>query len=85
MEGTFEEARAQVGLETQRQENDLAIGRTTPALFGRYSLGTMMVQARVEAEAGVVRTAAWYTTARPTVSDAPAVAKTLSPSWGKKV
>jgi hypothetical protein len=37
MEVTFEEARAHLGLETQRQWNDLAIGRTTPALLGLYS------------------------------------------------
>jgi hypothetical protein len=41
MEVTFEEARAHLGLETQRQWNDWAIGRTTPALFGLYSLVTL--------------------------------------------
>jgi hypothetical protein len=42
MEVTFEEARAHLGLETQRQWNDWAIGRTTPALFGLYSLVALM-------------------------------------------
>jgi len=70
MEVTFEEARAHLGLETQRQWNDWAIGRTTPALFGLYSLVTLMAHALHEAEARVVRTAAWYAKARPTFSDA---------------
>jgi hypothetical protein len=37
MEVTFEESRAHPGIETQRQWNDLAIARTTPALFGLFS------------------------------------------------
>ena len=75
MEVTFEEARAHLGLETQRQWNDWAIGRTTPALFGLYSLVTLMAHALQEAEACVVRTAAWYAKARPTFSDALAVVR----------
>src|SRR5712692_1681196 len=75
MEVTFEEARAHLGIETQRQWNDLAIGRTTPALFGLYSLVTVMAQALREPEARVVRTAAWYAKARPTFSDALAVVR----------
>jgi hypothetical protein len=33
-EVTFEEARAHLGIETQRQWSDKAIARTTPCLFG---------------------------------------------------
>ena len=36
--GEFEEARAHLGLETQRQWSDLAIIRTTPALLGLFSI-----------------------------------------------
>ena len=75
MEVTFEEARAHLGLETQRQGNDWAIERTTPALFGLYSLVTLMAHALLQAEARVVRTAAWYVKARPTFSDALAVVR----------
>jgi hypothetical protein len=75
MEVTFEEARAHLGLETQRQWNDWAIGRTTPALFGLYSLVTLMAHGLLQAEAGVVRTAAWYVKVRPTFSDALAVVR----------
>ena len=75
MEVTFEEARAHLGIETQRQWNDLAIGRTTPALFGLYSVVTLMAHGLLEAEARVVRTAAWYVKARPTFSDALAIVR----------
>jgi hypothetical protein len=75
MEVTFEEARAHLGLETQRQWNDWAIGRTTPALFGLYSLVTLMAHALQETEACVSRTAAWYAKARPTFSDALAMVR----------
>jgi len=75
MEVTFAEARAHLGLETQRQWHDLAISRTTPALFGFYSLVTLMAQALGERESCVVRTAAWYAKARPTFSDALAVVR----------
>ena len=75
MEVTFEEARAHLGIETQRQWNDLAIGRTTPALFGLYSLVTLMAHGGLAAEARVVRTAAWYAKVRPTFSDALAIVR----------
>ena len=70
MEVTFEEARPHLGLETQRQWHDGAIGRTTPTLFGLYSLVTLMAPALLQAEARVVRPAAWYAKGRPTFSDA---------------
>jgi DDE superfamily endonuclease len=41
LETTFEESRAHLGIETQRQWSDLAIDRTTPLLFGLYSLVTL--------------------------------------------
>jgi len=75
MEVTFEEARAHLGLETQRQWHDLAIGRTTPALFGLYSLVALMAHALRQTEFPAVRTAAWYAKARPTLSDARAVVR----------
>ena len=56
-------------METQRQGNDQAIGRTTPALFGLYSLVTLLAHALLQAEARVVRAAAWYVKVRPTFSN----------------
>ena len=73
MEVTFEEARAHLGVETQRQWNDWAIGRTTPALFGLYSLVTWMAHALFQAHGPRFLTAAWYVKRRPTFSDALAV------------
>jgi hypothetical protein len=43
MEVTFEEARAHQGMETQRQWNDRAIARTTPALLGLFLIITLIV------------------------------------------
>jgi len=73
MEVTFEEARAHLGIETQRQWNAWAIGRTTPALFGLSSLVALMAHEIFQAEGHVFRTAAWYVKERPTFSDALAV------------
>ena len=70
MEVTLEETSAHLGIETQRQWSDLAIGRTTPALFSLYSLVTLLAQTLPRARTRVVRTAAWYAKLRPTFSDA---------------
>jgi DDE superfamily endonuclease len=75
MEVTFEEVRAHLGVETQRQWNALAITRTTPALMGLYSLVTLTAQALLKSETSVVRGAAWYTKAQPTFSDAIALVR----------
>ena len=42
VEVTFEEARAHLGLETQRQWSDQAIARTTPVLLALFSLVTVL-------------------------------------------
>jgi DDE superfamily endonuclease len=75
MEVTFEEARTHLGIETQRQWNDLAIGRTTPALYGLYSLVTQLAHDLLAVNARIVRTAAWYAKPRPTFADAIAVVR----------
>jgi hypothetical protein len=80
MEVTFEEARAHLGIETQRQWNDWAIARTTPALFGLYSLVALMAHGVFQADGQLFRTAAWYVKERPTFSDALAVVR--SELWG---
>jgi hypothetical protein len=80
MEVTFEEARAHLGIETQRQWNDWAIARTTPALLGLYSLVVLMAHGVFQAEGQLLRTAAWYVKERPTFSDALAVIR--GELWG---
>jgi hypothetical protein len=70
MEVTFEEARTHLGMETQRQWNDRAIVRTTPALLSLYAIITLTAQQLSEQGATCVRSAAWYRKTRPTFSDA---------------
>jgi DDE superfamily endonuclease len=81
MEVTLEETRAHLGIETQRQWSDLAIGRTTPALFGLYSLVTLLAQTLPRAQTRLVRTAAWYAKPHPTFSDALALVR--RELWGQ--
>ena len=60
LEVTFEESRAHLGIETQRQWSDLAIERSTPLLFGLYSLVTLFGQALHPDGQVPVAQAAWY-------------------------
>jgi hypothetical protein len=69
IEVTFEEARAHLGLETQRQWSDLAIARTTPALLGLFSFITLLAHRLTLDNPLPVRSAAWYTKAEATFSD----------------
>jgi len=78
METTFQETREHLGIETQRQWSDLAIARTTPALFGLFSLVTLWA---AEAKAALhPRVAAWYAKDEPTFSDAIATVRRVL--WG---
>jgi DDE superfamily endonuclease len=70
LEVTFEEARRHLGVETQRQWSDPAIRRTTPALFGLFSLVTLLTQQRLADTPVPVRQAAWYHKEQPTFADA---------------
>jgi hypothetical protein len=69
LEVTFEEARAHLGIETQRQWSDLAILRTTPVLLGLFSLVTLFAHHLLQGRELPVRQAAWYSKALPTFSD----------------
>jgi hypothetical protein len=75
MEVTFEEARAHLGMETQRQWNDRAIARTTPALLSLYSIITLNAQLLIEKGMPCVRSTAWYRKTRPTFADAIALVR----------
>lgn len=70
LEVTFEEARAHLGVETQRQWSHRAIARTTPALLALYSLVTLLAHRHHTADTLSVRSAAWYAKTQPTFSDA---------------
>jgi hypothetical protein len=75
MEVTFEEVRAHLGMETQRQWNDRAIARTTPALLSLYSIVTLTAHLLIDKGATCVRSMAWYRKTRPTFSDALALVR----------
>ena len=70
VEVTFEEVRAHLGVETQRQWSDSAIQRTTPALLGLFSLVTLWAHQLSKSRSLKPRTAAWYPKPTPTFSDA---------------
>jgi len=70
VEVTFEESRRHLGIETQRQWSDKAIGRETPCLFGLFSLITMVAQELHKGGKLKIRSAAWYQKEAATFSDA---------------
>jgi hypothetical protein len=69
IEVTFEELRAFLGFETQRQWSDRALERTTPCLFGIFSLVTLMARTLYPTELPVRQTS-WYIKDDATFSDA---------------
>jgi hypothetical protein len=60
LETTFEESRAHLLIETQRQWSDLATRRTTPMLFGLYSLVALFGHALHPDGQMPLAQAAWY-------------------------
>src|SRR6202007_1822875 len=72
LEVTFEEVRAHLGVETQRQWSDRAILRTTPVLLGLFSLITLWADDLARHGAAALRPHAtvWYRKTEPTFSDA---------------
>lgn len=70
VEVTFQEARAHLGVETQRQWSDLAIQRTTPALLGLFSWITLVAHQLHQFQSVPVRQTAWYHKHVPTFADA---------------
>jgi DDE superfamily endonuclease len=75
VEVTFQEVRAHLGVETQRQWSDLAIARTTPVLFGLFSIVTLLANRLAVCGKLPVRQAAWYRKPRATFSDAIALVR----------
>jgi hypothetical protein len=75
LETTFEEARAPLGRETSRQWNDRSIGRTTPALFGLYSIITLAAAHLIGDQPAPVRATAWYPKHQATFADAIALVR----------
>ena len=75
VEVTFEEARAHLGLETQRQWSDQAIARTTPALLALFSLVTLMALRLSYGGPIPVEVTAWYHKTEPTFVDCSALVR----------
>ena len=70
VEVTFQEGRAHLGVETQRQWSDLAIARTTPVLLALFSIVTLLAERLHQQEKLLTATTAWYRKSQPTFSDA---------------
>jgi hypothetical protein len=69
VEVTFEEVRAHLGFETQRQWNRQSIQRTSPAILGLFSLVTLLAHHLLGDSLLPVRSAAWYTKSHASFSD----------------
>ena len=80
LEVTFEEGRAHLGIETQRQWSDRAIERSTPLLFGLYSLVALFGQALQPDGQIPVAQAAWYRKHTATFRDV--LARVRQHLWG---
>lgn len=75
VEVTFEEVRAHLGVETQRQWSDLAILRTTPALLALFSIVVLLAhQLQAQRKTSLPQTA-WYAKTLPTFVDALALVR----------
>ena len=70
VEVTFQEARAHLGVETQRQWSDRAIARTTPCLLALLSIVTLLAAQLTARDRRHVAETAWYHKRQPTFSDA---------------
>ena len=69
IETTFEESRAHLGFETQRQWSEPAIERTTPCLLSLYSIVTLLTHALYPDGQVPVRATAWYPKRQATFAD----------------
>jgi DDE superfamily endonuclease len=70
VEATFQETRAHLGVETQRQWSDKAIARTTPCLLALFSIVTLLAAHLPARERQQAAATAWYPKPQPTFSDA---------------
>jgi hypothetical protein len=69
VEVTFEESRAHLGIETQRQWSDMAIERTTPCLFGLYSVVALLGRSLHPTGDIPFQQTAWYQKPQATFTD----------------
>ena len=69
VEVTFEEARAHLGMETQRPWSAKAVARTTPCVLGLYSLISLLAERMREQQGLTVRRDAWDAKERVTFAE----------------
>ena len=70
VEVTFQEVRAHLCVETQRQRSDMAIARTAPCLLARFSNVTLLAARLPARQRRCIATVAWYPKPCPTFADA---------------
>jgi hypothetical protein len=70
VEVTFQEVRAHLGVETQRQWSDKAVARTTPCLLALFSIVTLLAARLPARQRQRIAATAWYPKPQPTFSDA---------------
>lgn len=70
IEVTFAESRRHLGVETQRQWSEKVIARTTPCLFGLFSIITLCAESLSQQSKLELRRAAWYEKEVATFADA---------------
>lgn len=75
LEVTFEEVRAHLGVESQRQWSEQAIVRTTPALLALFSLVALLAHCLQGQSPFVLPSTAWYQKSLPTFTDALALVR----------
>ena len=75
VEVTFEEVRAHLGVETQRQWSDLAILRTTPVLLALFSIVVLLAHQLQSQITLALPQTAWYEKSLPTFADALALVR----------
>lgn len=82
IEVTFEEVRAHLGVETQRQWSDWAIARTTPSLLGLVSLIVLIAHELAPHHQLPIQQAAWYHKSEATFADV--IAFVRQRIWGAR-
>jgi hypothetical protein len=83
IETTFQELRAQLGLETTRQRTENSITRTAPCLFGLFSLVSLIYAEHLRSHKPRPDCTDWYVKNAPTFADAIATVRRLF--WEKTV
>ena len=81
VEVAFEETRAHLGVETQRQWNSKAIQRATPVLLGLFSIVTLMAHHLQQHVPGALRVRVWAWYAKCQVSFSDALARVRAHLW----